>query len=166
MSTFETPEAMSAAMQKLGITADRAQRQAREYFAKINPELLAAADKSQLRADMILEKEEQQEVIKRLRVCKFKVYSLSQARASKQTPGLSDLWCVHLVDPIAFWWETKRQVGGRHSDAQSDFALECRRTGVGYYTGDRYEAERVLVRLELGQMFAWGLECVERLRGI
>ena len=93
----------------------------------------------------ILEKTEQGEVRKRFVPCGFKVYSLSQARAAKQTPGLGDLWIVHTVLPIALWWETKRQVGGEYSTDQRDFAAECARCGVGYGTGDRFDAEVYLI---------------------
>lgn len=77
----------------------------------------------------------------------FHVYSLSQARASKQTPGLPDLWVAHQSRPVAFWFETKRSEGGRYSLAQLEFRDECERCGVGYATGDYAAAEQHLVAL-------------------
>jgi hypothetical protein len=67
----------------------------------------------------IAEKAEQSEIVKRFKgIGGFAVYNLSQSRASKQTPGLPDLWCMHTRYAFAFWWESKRQVGGEFSDAQ------------------------------------------------
>lgn len=93
----------------------------------------------------VLEKTEQLEVRKRFVVCGFTVYSLSQARASKQTPGIADQLFVHRVLPIALWWETKRQVGGVYSTAQLEFKADMERCGITCRGGDRYDAERYLV---------------------
>lgn len=118
-----------------------------------------APDPDAERNARILEKTEQLEIVKLFRAHGCKVYSLSQARASKQSPGLPDLWVTKAwtVTPIAgglphrrhlaFWWETKRQVGGKRSSAQIDFAEECIAAGVGYGFGDRYAAAQYLVDL-------------------
>jgi hypothetical protein len=107
------------------------------------------------------EKTEQREVRKRFIVCGFRVYNLSQSRASKQSPGLPDLWIVRPaqlvqrrdgqfhVPGIALWWETKRQVGGRYSGAQREFAELCQQASVTWVGGDRYDAERWLVEQKL-----------------
>ena len=63
-----------------------------------------------------LEKAEQQECWKVFRAFGGVVFSLSQARASKQTPGLGDGFVV-FPGLVSFWWETKRQKGGRIADA-------------------------------------------------
>jgi len=104
----------------------------------------------------ILEKTEQLEVRKRFVVCGFKVRNLSQPRATKQAPGLPDLWLVHRALPIAVWFETKRQVGGRYSDAQLEFRDDCDRCGVTWRGGDRYAAERYLVAIGLATWDANG----------
>jgi hypothetical protein len=108
------------------------------------------------RRELILEKQEQQEIVKRFRVCRFKVYSLSQARASKQTPGLADLFFVHLERPTALWWESKRQVGGKFSADQVEFAEHMKRCGVPFGSGDRYAAERWLVAHDFAEIDARG----------
>jgi hypothetical protein len=105
----------------------------------------------------VLEKTEQLEVVKRLRVCGFIVYNLSQARASKQTPGLADLYCVHRELALALWWESKRQVGGKYSDAQREFKAHNDRCGVLCLGGDRYDVERFLVERKLARIDAHGV---------
>jgi hypothetical protein len=106
-------------------------------------ELTLAQLAEQQRDARILEAAEQKEVIKCLREHGFTVRSTSQYRASKIAIGVADLWCTHREQPIAFWWETKRQVGGVLSDAQRDFADDCARCNIRCYSGHRYDAERV-----------------------
>jgi hypothetical protein len=100
------------------------------------------------RRENVLEKEEQAFIAKLFRGFGCKVYNLSQARAAKQTPGLPDLWVVHLEAKLAFWFETKRQVGGKLSAAQLQFRDECAIAGVKHYWGDRYAAARDPARQE------------------
>lgn len=97
----------------------------------------------------VLEKDEQAAVVKLLRGMGFDVWNLSQARASKQTPGLPDLWVMHREHPIAFWWETKRQVGGALSVPQEYFRDATLRCGVAHGVGDRYAAREFLRALGL-----------------
>lgn len=129
-----------------------AERRARE-------EAPATAPNNQ-RDARVLEKAEQHEVMKLFRAYGFVIYSLSQPRATKQSPGLPDLWCVHTRRPIAYWWETKRQVGGEHSPAQLEFRAHCLRCGVGYGTGDRYAAAEHLIALGLASRVGGTLEPV------
>lgn len=117
-----------------------------------DPEQLARIE----RDERVLEKTEQGEIVKRLRVCGFIVYNLSQARASKQTPGLADLYCVHRELALALWWESKRQVGGEYSDAQREFKAHNDRCGVLCLGGDRYDVERFLVERKLAYIGAGG----------
>lgn len=137
---------MTAALTAAGVPPAKADAAARRELGMTAPVAPEPA-----RDDRVLEKEEQREVVKRFRVCGFNVYSTSQARAAKVTPGIPDLWLVHCEQPIALWWETKRQVGGQHSDAQLDFAAECVRCGVPYGSGDRYDAECWLIEHELAE---------------
>lgn len=113
----------------------------------------------------VLEKAEQTEIVKLFRAHGFKVYSLSQARAAKQTPGLPDLWVTKSWEitqnsggriygdgakstrHVAFWWESKRQVGGVLSTAQQEFRDECLAAGVAHCVGDRYAARDYLTSL-------------------
>lgn len=97
-----------------------------------------------------LEKAEQQECWKVFRAFGGRVYSLSQARAAKQTPGLGDGFVV-FGGLVSFWWETKRQVGGRVSSAQQTFHELCNGTGEGsrHHMGGRREAEALVISLGL-----------------
>lgn len=121
-----------------------------------------AAARQAARDAAVREKDEQREVWKRFVACGFAGYWLSQARETKQTPGLADLWFMHRDRALALWWETKRQRGGRHSDAQREFAELCARTATRYGTGDRYDAERWLVEHGLAVVIGGVLEPVRR----
>lgn len=92
----------------------------------------------------IREKAEQEAVTKLFRRHGFTVRSTSQARPSKIAIGFPDLFVTHRSRPLAFFWETKRQVGGVVSEAQQEFADDCARCGVRWYTGDRYHAAAFL----------------------
>lgn len=151
---MESYEDMVNCMIQLGIPRHKAESQAQAHFKK-------ACNESQApeRPDLILEKQEQQEIIKRFRVCGFKVYVLSQPRASKQTPGLPDLWCMHYTQPVALWWESKKQVGGKYSPDQKVFAGLCLRAmRSAYGNGDRFSVEQFLVVKGLGKLEPWGIE--------
>jgi hypothetical protein len=145
----------------VGVPRDRAERRIRE----MHPGLDTAVPRQQERAAEALEKDEQREIRKLLVSFGFRVYWLSQAKQSGQTPGLADLWSVHERLPIAFWWETKRQVGGRHSPAQVEFAWLNTRAGVASFCGDRYDAQQLLVELELAEPGPYPPHPTARLRG-
>lgn len=138
------------------VPRDKAEARARELCGAPAPDPAALAQAA--RDAAVLEKTEQVEVRKRFVACGFDVYNLSQARAAKQTPGLPDLWFMHRALPIAVWWETKRQVGGVHSEAQRTFAADCDRCKVNYGTGDRYDAERWLVERGIAGVLAGAFE--------
>lgn len=131
-------------LMELGVSREHAEARARR-------EVGMPAPIEQTRDEWILEKEEQTEVVKLFRSYGFNPRNLSQARASKQAPGICDLWVVHRTRPIAFWWETKRQVGGELSPAQIEFRDDCIRCHVGYGTGDRFAAAEHLVKLGLAE---------------
>jgi hypothetical protein len=122
-----------------------------EATARLNGHTPSIAIDEQKRDD-VLEKAEQWEVAKLFIAFGFKVDNLSQARRTKQAPGLPDLWCMHRELAIAFWWETKRQVGGKLSDAQIDFRDDCARCHVGYGAGDRHAARTHLIKLGLARI--------------
>lgn len=105
-----------------------------------------------LEIDNVREKEEQAYIAKLFRGFGCKVYNLSQARASKQTPGLPDLWVVHLEAKLGFWFECKRPLGGRIRPEQIDFKAECAAAGVNAFIGDRNVAAMVLVKLGLARV--------------
>ena len=94
-----------------------------------------------------LEKAEQLECWKVFRAFGGRVYSLSQARASKQTPGLGDDFVV-FPGRVSFWWESKRQKGGRISPAQQEFHELCAGAeGSKHHIGGRREAEEHVIAL-------------------
>jgi hypothetical protein len=94
-----------------------------------------------------LERIEQLECWKVFRAFGGRVYSLSQARASKQTPGLGDGFVV-FPGLCSFWWETKRQKGGVVSPAQQEFHELCNGAeGSKHYIGGRREAEELVIAL-------------------
>ena len=76
------------------------------------------------------------------------VYNLSQARASKQTPGLPDLWVFVPRRGTAFWFETKSPRGVQ-SEAQAAFQASCEGCGIRYVMGGMEEARAILAELRL-----------------
>lgn len=155
MLTFdETVESLVRA----GVPREKADRVARERLSLPLPKL---SDDEQ--RENALEKTAQLEVSKMFRAFGFEVYNLSQARATKQTPGLPDLWCMHRELPIAFWWETKRSHGGRFSEAQLRFRDMAQRCGVGYGSGDRKAARSHVIALGLARIVGDTLEPIRKL---
>lgn len=146
-------EAMVSELVAMRIPREKAEAAARKQLG-VTP----APDPELLRDASILEKKEQTEIRNRFIVCGFKVYNLSQSRAAKQTPGLPDLWLTHRTLAIGMWWESKRQVGGRFSTEQLDFQAECKRCGVGYGAGDRYDAERYLISIGRAEFIGGAFE--------
>lgn len=161
LSDFET--LVSDLMARTGCARARAEAIIRQQVPGLAP--TPAADQS---AVDVLEKAEQVECRKLFIAFGFKVYNLSQARATKQTPGLPDLWCVHKREPVAFWFETKRQVGGQLSPAQVDFQTECLRCDVKHFVGHRHNVVELLLSLGLAERCAgsaYGIEPTSRARG-
>lgn len=115
------------------------------------PALAIAIDREERVAVDVREKEEQAYIAKLFRGFGCKVYNLSQARATKQTPGLADLWVVHRAAKLAFWFEVKRADGGRLSDEQREFMHECDLAGVRHAFGDRRVAAKLLLAFNLAR---------------
>lgn len=134
------------------------QTAALKYAAAKYPNAVRQQDAKDEQRENVLEKEEQREIRKLFKAFGFEVYWLSQARNSKVTPGVPDLWCMHRERPIGFWWETKRTEGGRFSEAQLRFREYAERCGVGYGCGDRRDARHHLMRLGLAEMVGDTLE--------
>lgn len=144
---FETRVAQLVGM---GFARETAEREVRRQFPLIAPPPPSHARSVQ--AENVREKEEQTYIAKLFRGFGCKVYNLSQPRASKQTPGLPDLWVVHRTHRVAFWFEVKRSSGGRISDAQREFGEECERARVLHYVGDRRTAAKLLVDVGLAKV--------------
>jgi len=134
---------------------DRAEKAAREQLN------LPPADEEPTERDaQIAEKEEQGMIVKLFRAVGIRVYTTSQARPAKVSPGIPDLWCVHKDAGVCFWWESKRQVGGELSTAQQEFRDECAAGLVNWGSGDRWAARAFLVRIGLardvnGELIPW-----------
>lgn len=94
------------------------------------------------------EKATQHDVVKLFLAAGCVVYNLSQARASKQTAGLSDLWVVCPRRRCAWWWETKRP-GAKLRSEQKTFREHCLANGVRHGFGGVPEAIEWLTRLQL-----------------
>lgn len=143
--TFD--EAVTAVMERANCDRARA-----ESIVRANPHVAHPPAPQLLERDAsVLEQKEQHEIYKLFRAYGFKVRNLSQARASKQAPGLGDAWMVHRDRPIAFWWESKRQVGGELSPAQIEMRDDCLRCDVDYRSGDRFAAAELLVSFGLAE---------------
>lgn len=142
MTQLSQDDIARALEQNYGVDPETAQRRAAAALRRLvipgaTSEAAPATAEQQRRADL-LEKAEQRAIGNMARAIGCKVYNLSQARASKQSPGLPDLWITKRAIGLAFWWETKRQVGGQRSTAQMEFGEECTAGLVNYGFGDRY----------------------------
>ena len=96
-----------------------------------------------------LEKIVQRDIIRFFEGLGCTVYRLSQARATRQTPGLPDLYIFCQRKRVAFWWETKRTDTGQRSDAQLDFAGLCADCRVAYGHGAYANARAMAQKLGL-----------------
>lgn len=125
--------------------ADEAYRRERETMLTLAPRREVVIDA----IDAVpLEKSVQHEVRRLYEQAGCKVYNLSQARASKQTAGLADLWVAHRGAGAAWWHETKRP-GGARTTAQDEFKDDCAHTATGYVCGGVEAARRMLASLGL-----------------
>ena len=141
---------VGALMRDYGLDRPTAERRALRALAGGVP--LPRPAESYERDRNIAEKEEQRVVRRMFRACGMIVYWLSQPRTTKQTPGIGDLYVFYITEPynrdhaFAFWWETKRQIGGKLSPDQVEFQELCHKAGAHYGHGDRYAARDWLVR--------------------
>ena len=104
--------------------------------------------------DQRLEKEIQADVVKLYRAFSCIVYKLSQPRATKQTPGIGDLYVfwpeMRGLGPTAWWHETKTPTGEQRPD-QREFQRLCEAVeSRSYVMGGLVAAESKL--REIGAM--------------
>jgi hypothetical protein len=158
MSAVAAYESLVNDMTAMGIPRARAELAARK---KLRLPLDETPDDVLRRAD-VLEKAEQHEITKLFRAFGFTVRNLSQSRASKIAPGVPDLFVTHDTLPLGFWWESKRQVGGRYSAAQVEFRADCERVGIACFGGDRFAARSHLISMGLATVVNGVLEPVRR----
>jgi hypothetical protein len=107
--------------------------------------------------DSRLEKEIQRDVVDLYLHFSCLVYNLSQARASKQSPGLADLYVIHLPSKHAWWHETKTPTG-KQRPAQREFQVIHKYTPVGYVVGGVLAAEEQLIKLGIAERIDGALE--------
>lgn len=136
--------------------------EAEQAVRKQHPQLAPTFPLNGERDERALERAEQIEVRKLFCAFGFTVRNLSQYRPSHVAPGFPDLFVTHNRERIAFFFETKRQVGGKRSPAQVEFAADCNRCGVPCYHGDRYSAAQLLVDLGLAIRVDDRIEPAER----
>lgn len=111
---------------------------------------LALGDAHALDQDA-LEAEELAEGDKWVRALRGVIYSFSQPRASKQTPGIADrLYCFPHIR-IAFWWEAKSSTGRQRPD-QKNFQRDVEACGQAYVLGTSEVLKQFLVLLHLATM--------------
>lgn len=144
MSVLSYDEAAAAMQRIAGCSRQRA-----ETMLRLLPEYRDIAPTPDEKDENVLEKAEQLEIRKLAIVYGFNVNNLSQARKSRIAFGIPDLYLVHTVLPIAIWWESKRQVGGRLSKKQAEFRDDMQRTNTRWGSGDRYAFVEKLIELEL-----------------
>lgn len=87
-----------------------------------------------------LEKDEQREVCRLYESVGCKVVSFSQPRATMQTEGIGDLKIYCERKGMTWWFEAKRQKGGKQSDDQKRFQAMVEKCGEVYLMGGFDEA--------------------------
>lgn len=141
MSTL-TFEDIVSQLVSIGYDRALAELEVRRQHPHLTPLVSAPA-----KDESVLEKQEQWACMKVYRAFGCAVYSTSQSRAAKVSPGLPDL-LVFAPRVHAFWYhEVKRQVGGVQSSAQKDFQEYCADCGIPYVLGDRTMAEGQLIAI-------------------
>lgn len=145
MSTLTFEDAVEEIMQRTGTSRALAEK----HVANQLPHLNRLFSSTPTKDENALEKEEQVEIRTLLIAYGFTVRNLSQYRPSKIALGFPDLFVTHNTQPIAFFHETKRQVGGARRPAQVVFAEDCNRCGVRCSHGDRYAVVELLIELEI-----------------
>lgn len=90
------------------------------------------------------EREIQEEVVRQYRAFGCVVFSTSQVRRAKVTPGIPDLFVFNCRVGRSWWHETKT-AAGVHSPDQMEFAAFCQKCNEGYVTGGVGAAEEALV---------------------
>lgn len=68
----------------------------------------------------------------------FDYWSLSQARATRQTAGWPDCFFTHPAKRLAVWYEAKAP-NGKQSDAQKEFQRHVTQCGYEYVVGTASE---------------------------
>lgn len=108
--------------------------------------------------DRRLEKIIQEELVDMLLAYSFKVWRLSQARATKQSAGLGDVYALHVERRRILWLETKTPAG-EQSPAQVDFEQYHAQMGIAAITvlvGGKLALEEYLISIGAAERMATG----------
>lgn len=108
--------------------------------------------------DRRLEKEIQAEVMDLLRAYGFTVFNLSQPRATKQTPGIGDVYAVNPWRRRVLWFETKTPEGKQSPD-QIEFQvlhLQLESSTISYVAGGVLAAEEYLIAIGAAERTSTG----------
>lgn len=97
---------------------------------------------------MTLERDIRKRCVARMRKLGCDVYSTSDRRASRNTPGLPDLYVVPPRGKPAFWWESKGD-GGKPSPEQLAFREKNAKAGVEVIIGGEAQLNAHLLKLGL-----------------
>lgn len=123
----------------------------------LQPTEVELAERSE-EEDRRLEKEIQAEVMDLLRAYGFTVYNLSQPRATKQTPGIGDVYAVNPWRRRVLWFETKTP-DGRQSPDQVEFQVlhvQLESSSISYVPGGVLAAEEYLIAIGAAERTSTG----------
>lgn len=141
--------------EQIAEAARRDDRRARGLPIQETPVELAARLEEE---DRRLEKVIQWDVMQLLRAYSFDVFNLSQPRATKQTPGIADVYAVHVWRRRILWFETKTPDGAQSPD-QIDFQVLHVQMGIAevqYVVGGVLAAEEYLISIGAAERTASG----------
>jgi hypothetical protein len=130
------------------ILAEARRREERRAAGLPIAETPAEATARIVEEDARLEREIQAEVVKLYLAFRCMVYNLSQPRATKQTPGLADIYVIHMPSH-SVWWHELKTPRGRQSPPQVEFQEVHKYTGVGYVVGGVKAAEAHLIKMAI-----------------
>ena len=95
---------------------------------------------------MTREREIRAEGVKLLRALGCRVYTFSEPRPARVTPGVPDMYAFLPQGRGVFWWEAKAK-GGIISDGQAEFERRCLACGQPYVRGGLVELRHFLAGL-------------------
>jgi hypothetical protein len=129
-----TEDAMRAEMRRQMIPSRLIDRAI--AMAKLRGEIAGVerVDTAELLADVQIEKDVAARGVKQMRALGFIAVNYSQARASKQTPGVQDHEFFHPQRSVFLKWEVKTPTG-RPSPDQVQYGEWCAACGIAYLCG-------------------------------
>lgn len=128
--------------------------------AKIIRQSQAAIDRDRMK----LEREIQSAVVATYRAFGFIVYTTSQPKQAKVTPGIPDVYAMHERRGFALWHETKTLEGALRP-AQAEFRTLCLATKQLHTYGGVSAAEEMLESLNIARRIGACLESISPIPG-